>query len=126
MGTNHFECILTTVLMTNIFTECFVWFQMKIETIKSEKETVAESMLRTQFKMELIVYTQDGRYSKKLGKRKREDPIYPATNSNDSGASLREMMKHLKAYHQVSVIEIPLDILCLNFTTFMYQATWRR
>uniref|UniRef100_A0A672Z9S9 Interferon-induced GTP-binding protein Mx n=1 Tax=Sphaeramia orbicularis TaxID=375764 RepID=A0A672Z9S9_9TELE len=47
--------------------------KFQIEAISQEKKTIAESMLRTQFKMESIVYTQDSRYSKKLGKRKREE-----------------------------------------------------
>lgn len=94
---------------------------MKIETIRKEKETAAESMLRTQFKMESIIYTQDSTYSKKLGKRKREEEnecvtgfgalVNKSTNStnnnvsnNDSRATLKEMVKHLKSYYQVSLI----------------------
>lgn len=91
---------------------------MKIEAIRKEREIAAESMLRTQFKMELIVYTQDSTYSKKLGKRKREDEQGTAlsglnfgavktsstVSSNDSGATLKEMIKHLKSYYKVSVI----------------------
>lgn len=46
---------------------------MKTEAIRKEKEVAAESMLRTQFKMKLTVYTQDTTYSKKLGKQRRED-----------------------------------------------------
>lgn len=68
-------------------------------------------MLRTQFKMEMIVYTQDSTYSKKLGKRKREDEIEifngmikSLPSNTDSGATLKEMIKHLKSYYQVSVI----------------------
>lgn len=88
---------------------------MKIEAITKEREIAAESILRTQFKMELIVYTQDTTYSKKLGKRKREDEqnsfgglvVQKSTSStvsnNDSGATLKEMIKHLKSYYQVSV-----------------------
>ncbi|MEQ2202008.1 hypothetical protein XENOCAPTIV_022248 [Xenoophorus captivus] len=70
---------------------------MKIETITNDKEALAESMLQTQFRMELIVYTQDCRYSKKLGKRKREEGLI-----NDTGANLKEMMRHLQSYYQVS------------------------
>lgn len=86
---------------------------MKIEAIKKQKETVAESMLRTQFKMESIVYTQDSTYSKKLGKRKREDekdrvPAF-TVSSNDTGATLKEMIKHLKSYYQVRVITHIVD-----------------
>lgn len=92
---------------------------MKIETIRKEKETAAESMLRTQFKMESIIYTQDSTYSKKLGKRKREEEKDCVTgfgalagnkitnsnvSNNDSRATLKEMVKHLKSYYQVSLI----------------------
>ncbi|KAF1391317.1 hypothetical protein PFLUV_G00040870 [Perca fluviatilis] len=96
--------------------------QMKIEAIRKERETTAESMLRTQFKMELIVYTQDSTYSKKLGKRKREDDVTvfngiavkTSTSSTDSGATLKEMIKHLKSYYQIAgqrlADQIPLVI----------------
>ncbi|TKS65634.1 Mx Interferon-inducible [Collichthys lucidus] len=87
---------------------------VKIEEIRKEKEIVAESMLRTQFKMESIVYTQDSRYSKKLGKRKREDEpvlggfsvvLVQKSTSNTVGnseATLKEMIKHLKSYYQIA------------------------
>ncbi|XP_033481506.1 interferon-induced GTP-binding protein Mx-like [Epinephelus lanceolatus] len=103
--------------------------KMKIEEITQEKETAADSMLRTQFKMELIIYTQDGTYSKKLGKRKREEeqlcltvfngtPVKTSTSStvsnNSSGATLKEMIKHLKSYYQIAgqrlADQIPLVI----------------
>lgn len=92
---------------------------MNIETIRKEKETAAESMLRTQFKMESIIYTQDSTYSKKLGKRKREEEKDCVTglgalvgnkstisnvSNNDSRATLKEMVKHLKSYYHVSLI----------------------
>uniref|UniRef100_A0A3B3BAQ9 Interferon-induced GTP-binding protein Mx n=1 Tax=Oryzias melastigma TaxID=30732 RepID=A0A3B3BAQ9_ORYME len=70
------------------------------EAIMNEKEGLAESMLRTQFKMEMIVYTQDCRYSKKLGKRKSEGGLVSITNG--IGASLKEMAKHLKSYYQIA------------------------
>ncbi|XP_008289662.1 interferon-induced GTP-binding protein Mx-like [Stegastes partitus] len=87
--------------------------KMKIEASINEKEAVAESMLRTQFKMEMIVFTQDTTYSKKLGKRKRAEEQNNVTqkslfngciniNSNNSGASLKEMMNHLKSYFQIA------------------------
>ncbi|XP_041837169.1 interferon-induced GTP-binding protein Mx-like [Melanotaenia boesemani] len=88
--------------------------KMKIEAIRNERETVAESLLRTQFKMEMIVYTQDGRYSKKLGKRKREESNITHFPNNESGANLKEMMKHLKSYYQIAgqrlADQIPLVI----------------
>ncbi|KAF6731703.1 Interferon-induced GTP-binding protein Mx [Oryzias melastigma] len=74
--------------------------KLKTEAIMNEKEGLAESMLRTQFKMEMIVYTQDCRYSKKLGKRKSEGSLVNITNG--IGASLKEMAKHLKSYYQIA------------------------
>ncbi|XP_051269580.1 interferon-induced GTP-binding protein Mx isoform X2 [Dicentrarchus labrax] len=102
--------------------------KMMIEAIRKEKEIVAESMLRTQFKMESIVYTQDSTYSKKLGKRKREDLQDGVTGlgtqvklntsstvgNNGTGATLKEMLKHLKSYYQIAgqrlADQIPLVI----------------
>lgn len=71
-----------------------------------ERENAAEAMLRTQFKMESVVYTQDSAYSKKLGKRKREPETHfwqNGFNNNETGATLKEMIKHLKSYNQVSL-----------------------
>ncbi|XP_068599101.1 interferon-induced GTP-binding protein Mx-like [Brachionichthys hirsutus] len=89
--------------------------KMKIEDIRKVKEAAAESMLRTQFKMESIVYTQDSTYSKKLRMQKRQDDCLdgrvftfgkPSTNSaasnNDGGATLKEMRRHLKSYYQIA------------------------
>lgn len=61
-------------------------------------------MLKTQFKMEMIVYTQDNRYSKKLVKRKREQDKPGSFGINDNGGTLKEMIKHLKSYYKVSVV----------------------
>lgn len=62
-----------------------------------------------QFQMELIVYTQDTTYSRMLAKRKREDEAEAVNcktvNNNSSGATLKEMLKHLKSYYQVNVTE---------------------
>lgn len=85
-------------------------FQIKIETIRKEREEAAESLLRTQFKIESIIYTQDSTYSQMLGKRKREEEAsYTGrnnsnVNNDDKKATLKEMVKHLKSYYQVSVI----------------------
>ncbi|XP_070693695.1 interferon-induced GTP-binding protein Mx-like [Pempheris klunzingeri] len=102
---------------------------MKIEAISKERESTAESTLRTQFKMELIVYTQDTTYSKKLGKRKREveqpsglsfgaavpvQKVATTVSNNDTGSTLKEMIKHLKSYYQIAgqrlADQIPLVI----------------
>jgi interferon-induced GTP-binding protein Mx1 len=70
-------------------------------------------MLRTQFKMEMIVYTQDSTYSHSLCERKREEEddqplpthkIRSTIFSTDNHATLQEMMLHLKSYYKVSIV----------------------
>ncbi|XP_056309807.1 interferon-induced GTP-binding protein MxB [Danio aesculapii] len=84
----------------------------KIEAIKQDKECLAESMLRTQFKMELIVYTQDGTYSQSLlhSKEKREENEEITENfdcmtvgiATDNHATLSEMKLHLESYYMIA------------------------
>ncbi|XP_073697609.1 interferon-induced GTP-binding protein MxA-like [Garra rufa] len=89
----------------------------KIEAIKQDKESLAESMLRTQFKMELIVYSQDGTYSQSLKHAKdkleeeeeeiskRKIPVFQFGSvdlGTDSGATLREMRLHLESYYMIA------------------------
>ncbi|KAF5884248.1 interferon-induced GTP-binding protein Mx1, partial [Clarias magur] len=84
----------------------------KIEAIKQVKETEAESMLRTQFKMELIIYTQDSMYSNTLSALKTQEEEEEEHNTrvsrvascsfyghSDSRATLEELMRHLKSYY---------------------------
>ncbi|XP_056130971.1 interferon-induced GTP-binding protein Mx3-like [Lampris incognitus] len=99
-----------------------------IEAIRKEKESTAESMLRTQFKMELVVYTQDSTYSTNLKKRKREDDDilgHLAHIYNDNGATLKEMMIHLKSYYQIAsqrlADQIPLVIRYVMLQEFASQ-----
>ncbi len=72
-------------------------------------------MLRTQFKMELIVYSQDGTYSQSLqcAKNKLEEeedeykksPRLQSVGVNSGGhASLHEMKLHLESYYMVNVL----------------------
>lgn len=74
-------------------------------------------MLRTQFQMELLVYSQDKTYSNSLTESKseeaeEEDPVYkkPSSLSRsmvfciDNHATLQELMVHLKSYYKVSKI----------------------
>ncbi|XP_070848776.1 interferon-induced GTP-binding protein Mx [Chaetodon trifascialis] len=102
----------------------------KIEAIKQEKESTAESMLRTQFKMELLVYSQDRTYSSSLSDRKREEeedeknglqrtdvPSFKfksIVHSMDNHAALQELMLHLKSYYKIAsqrlADQIPLVI----------------
>nr|Q5U752.1 RecName: Full=Interferon-induced GTP-binding protein Mx; AltName: Full=Interferon-inducible Mx protein [Solea senegalensis]AAV49303.1 interpheron-inducible Mx protein [Solea senegalensis]ACD93188.1 Mx protein [Solea senegalensis] len=84
----------------------------KIETIKLERESTAESMLRTQFKMEMIVYSQDRTYSNSLSDRKKEESeeeerrkgpkLHKERNCMDNHATLQELMLHLKSYYNIA------------------------
>ncbi|XP_004068905.2 interferon-induced GTP-binding protein Mx [Oryzias latipes] len=97
----------------------------KIEAIKQERESSAETMLRTQFKMELLVYSQDKTYSNSLSESKKEDqdsenvPLAPYSErsivfSLDNYATLQELMVHLKSYYKIAGMrladQIPLVI----------------
>ncbi|XP_053471503.1 interferon-induced GTP-binding protein MxA [Ictalurus furcatus] len=89
----------------------------KIECIKQVKELEAETMLRTQFKMELIIYTQDSMYSDTLSTLKLEEEegerqkvILPNSfsiscslyNHSNNRATLEELMRHLKSYYSIA------------------------
>nr|Q000A9.1 RecName: Full=Interferon-induced GTP-binding protein Mx; AltName: Full=Interferon-inducible Mx protein [Larimichthys crocea]ABJ56003.1 Mx protein [Larimichthys crocea] len=90
----------------------------KINYIKNRNESTAESMLRTQFKMELLVYSQDRTYSSSLSDRKREEQQREVDSdqgsvisdneersivySTDNHATLQELMVHLKSYYKIA------------------------
>ncbi|CAB1428109.1 unnamed protein product [Pleuronectes platessa] len=94
----------------------------RIETIKQEKESIAESMLRTQFKMEMLVYSQDRTYSSSLSDRKREENEEEEKRSKkiglrlhmDNHATLQELLLHLRSYYRIAsqrlADQIPLVI----------------
>ncbi|XP_049440253.1 interferon-induced GTP-binding protein Mx-like [Epinephelus fuscoguttatus] len=97
----------------------------RIETIMRDTESTAESMLRTQFKMELIVSSQDWINSSSLSDRKREEDEdkRKGTDSHkersivynmDNHATLQELMLHIKSYYQIATqhlaYQIPLVI----------------
>uniref|UniRef100_A0A4W4GVU2 Interferon-induced GTP-binding protein Mx n=1 Tax=Electrophorus electricus TaxID=8005 RepID=A0A4W4GVU2_ELEEL len=88
----------------------------KIENIKQEKEKEAESILRIQFKLENIVYTQDRTYNqslttKKIEEHKEEDSIeepeyrVPGSHSqaySTNSATLQELRQHFNAYYSIA------------------------
>uniref|UniRef100_A0A3B3BGZ4 Interferon-induced GTP-binding protein Mx n=1 Tax=Oryzias melastigma TaxID=30732 RepID=A0A3B3BGZ4_ORYME len=87
----------------------------KIEAIKQEKESIAETMLRTQFNMELLVYSQDKTYSNSLSENgPRAASLRPLVYSLDNYATLQELMVHLKSYYKIAGMrladQIPLVI----------------
>ncbi|KAM9454733.1 interferon-induced GTP-binding protein Mx1-like [Clarias gariepinus] len=86
----------------------------KIIKIKKKKELEAESMLRTQFKMELMIYTQDSIYSeilKMLKEKLQEDErkahgvprshSYCMYNLSDIEDALEELTTNLMAYYSI-------------------------
>lgn len=92
----------------------------KIENIKKTKESTAESMLRTQFKMEMMVYSQDRTYSNSLSDRREENEEEEKRYKKitkyfpDNHATLQELMLHLKSYYRIAsqrlADQIPLII----------------
>ncbi|XP_024915595.1 interferon-induced GTP-binding protein Mx isoform X2 [Cynoglossus semilaevis] len=79
----------------------------KIEAIKQERESMAEAMLRTQFKMEMIVYSQDNTYSNSLSDRKKEEKEQQKGSKNqidriDNFATLQQLMLHLQSYYTIA------------------------
>ncbi|KAK7162219.1 hypothetical protein R3I94_004769 [Phoxinus phoxinus] len=95
----------------NGFPDLLKTAKTKIEAIKQDKESQAESMLRTQFKMELIVYSQDDIYSQSLSEAKEkmeeDEETTEGVNCSSEGfgtgshASLREMWFHLQSYFPI-------------------------
>lgn len=66
-------------------------------------EDDAEKLLRTQFKMEMLVYTQDRTYSGSLDESKEEEPKQRNSFLKNNHATLVELMLHLKSYYRVRV-----------------------
>lgn len=93
----------------------------KIEAIKQEKETSAEAFLRTQFRMELLVYSQDRTYSSSLSDIKKEESedennsksakpsprvTFQIVKTPDNHATLQELMMHLKSYYKIASLRL--------------------
>ncbi|KAG8007466.1 Interferon-induced GTP-binding protein Mx [Nibea albiflora] len=71
----------------------------KIKYIKQRNESTAESMLRTQFKMEMLVDSQDRIYSSSLSDRKREEK---EKGIHGNHATLQELMLQVKSYYKIA------------------------
>uniref|UniRef100_A0A8C5D5H2 Interferon-induced GTP-binding protein Mx n=1 Tax=Gouania willdenowi TaxID=441366 RepID=A0A8C5D5H2_GOUWI len=101
----------------------------KIDAIKQKKEAFAESMLRTQFQMELLVYSQDRTYSSSFSERQKEENLVTADSASkiwsvfsqpshvykqDNHANLQSLRMHLKSYYKIASVrladQIPLVI----------------
>ncbi|KAF4074957.1 hypothetical protein AMELA_G00229270 [Ameiurus melas] len=86
----------------------------KIENIKQLKESEAETMLKTQFKMELMIYTQYSVYTNTLNmwnrteeevERQSHNVARPPSNSlykySDTESTLKALKHHLKSYYSI-------------------------
>ncbi|GAA6079162.1 interferon-induced GTP-binding protein Mx1-like, partial [Tachysurus ichikawai] len=104
--------------------EGFLFFQTKIENIKQAKESEAQSLLRTQFKMELMICTQDSIYKDTLcmlrSQEEEEERIThgvapPASHSlynlSNSEGTREELMRHLKTYYMISTKRLADQVL---------------
>lgn len=94
---------------------CLFFLQFKSENIIKVKEIEAKSMLKTQFKMELMIYTQDSMYKNNLQHMKETEeenermnygvaacPRSTLSSYSNFEDTLKELMCHLKSYYSVS------------------------
>ncbi|KAM9454734.1 interferon-induced GTP-binding protein Mx1-like [Clarias gariepinus] len=75
--------------------------RMKIIDIKKKKESEAELMLRTQFKMELMIYTQDDSIYGEMLKEKEEEEERRA-HSSDIKDTLKKLTNQIKSYYSIA------------------------
>ena len=84
-----------------------------LEDLRELEYERAEERLRSQFKMEKIVYSEDGIYSRQLEAAKSTpngNPFGKAINAN-----IREMTHHLKAYFTVCASFLVFLCTCIYF-----------
>lgn len=74
---------------------------MNIETIRNEREEEAKSILGMQFKMEMLVYTQDSKYITEI-----QNEIAKKGRLYFGGMTSKEMMRHFEAYYNVNVTQL--------------------
>lgn len=75
-----------------------------IEDLLEQEHEKALDKIQSQFKMENIVYSQDGLYSRCLQAVKDKNVTFGGkafSYSNSLNADLKEMAQHLKAYFRV-------------------------
>ncbi|XP_053333207.1 interferon-induced GTP-binding protein Mx1-like [Clarias gariepinus] len=75
--------------------------RMKIIDIKKKKESEAELMLRTQFKMELMIYTQDNSIYGEMLKEREEEEEGRALSS-DIKDTLKKLTNQIKSYYSIA------------------------
>lgn len=74
---------------------------MNIETIRNEREEEAKPILGMQFKMEMLVYTQDSKYITEI-----QNEISNKGRLYFGGNTTEEMMRHFEAYYNVNVTQL--------------------
>ncbi|XP_027134827.1 interferon-induced GTP-binding protein Mx-like [Larimichthys crocea] len=74
----------------------------KINYIKNQNESTAKSMLRTQFKMEMLVDSQDRTYSSSLSDRKRKERDEKEKGIHGNHATLQELMLQVKSCYEIA------------------------
>lgn len=101
-------------------------------------ENNAETLLRTQFKMEMLVYTQDRTYSSSLNESKKEEQERSQkqlltngfiSQSLNNHATLVELMLHLKSYYRVCFDHGTTQMFWAFFLTkcsFLFQIASQR
>ncbi|XP_072556636.1 interferon-induced GTP-binding protein Mx2-like isoform X2 [Paramormyrops kingsleyae] len=72
-----------------------------IESIEQSQATTAEDLLRTEFKMEKIVYTQDRRYTDTVESVRVEENMGTAYGQNIV-ATLHNLQWHFKSYYRIA------------------------
>lgn len=83
---------------------------MKIEDVRKQQAAEAERRIRTQFKMESIVYCQDDLYIVDLNAVKAENTPNPAVGKDPS--VVKEMVSHTNAYFSVSSQAVIQQLCC--------------
>uniref|UniRef100_I3K7L2 Interferon-induced GTP-binding protein Mx n=1 Tax=Oreochromis niloticus TaxID=8128 RepID=I3K7L2_ORENI len=87
--------------------------KMNIETIMKEREEEAKYILGMQFKMEMVVYTQDRKYITEI-RNKIAQEGQAKGQLYTSGMTSKEMMKHFEVYYKIAgqrlADQIPLVI----------------
>ncbi|KAK7916734.1 hypothetical protein WMY93_012495 [Mugilogobius chulae] len=71
-----------------------------IESVKQDMETTAEVMLRKQFRMEMVVYTQDKYYRDTLSQYDNNNHLNKKVMSDE--AKLQELIVHIKSYYKIA------------------------
>ncbi|XP_019214270.1 interferon-induced GTP-binding protein Mx isoform X1 [Oreochromis niloticus] len=71
--------------------------KMNIETIRNEREEEAKYILGMQFKMEMVVYTQDSKYITEI-----QNEIAKKGQLYFGGMTSKEMMRHFEVYFNIA------------------------